>query len=713
MATQNEIQKLILDFMSKDNYEPCRTKEMARKLGISKDQQADFRRAIRDLKHKRKVHRIRGSRWGMVAREKCITGKISITRSGCGFLLPDDPAREDIYIGENNLGAALNGDRVEVIVDSPKGSGYRSFGTVVGIVERASPRFVAIITPDLKAQADDPKNPFTYDIEDAPDGLKRDIKVIMETTNFPGEGQDPSGKVIEILGPAGAADTETAAILEGFKAPGEFPEEVKEEVRNIAASHPMEDRTGRLDMTDLITVTIDPETARDFDDALSIEEKEDGSLIVGVHIADVAHFVKSESKLDDEACDRSTSIYLPGRVIPMLPEELSNDLCSLRPQEERFVKTVFIEYSPDGERKGFHIHRGVIKSRRRMTYPEVKNLLSDEKLAEEFEDKELLKRLELLNSLAHTLRERRMNKGSIELNMPEYVILLTEEGDVEGMELVEHDFSHRLVEDFMLAANICVAEWCHENGMPVLHRVHDAPDEEATEELADFLNASGYIFKKPFKRERLQDVIDKAFEKPEQHAINLAILKSFKQAVYAPDSDIGHFALNFPHYMHFTSPIRRFPDLFLHQTLDRAFSKTGDKLPKKLHKALSPVCSLEKLGEHCSGMERRAMKIEEAVKDFRRLELLNKTEEKEFSAVVTGVRKFGVFVEIENYFVEGMLPRWMVEKLGYTTREKIPGRNTGLASKGFHLGQKVIVGIKKIDLSARVCEMELLKVIES
>lgn len=711
-----DYEKLILHLVAASDYRPCRTKEMARELGIPKGEIEAFRAACGRLKDHGKIARNDRNCWvaGSGANPpKFVDGLLRVTRAGNGFLIPDDPAIEDLYIGENYLGAALDGDKVRVRLDTPTGVGYRHFGRVVEVIERGTPRFVAIITDQLTARPEDPKNPFEYKILNAPAGLKSDTKVILDTVSFPGDGKEPAGKVVEILGPAGAPDTETAAILASFQAPGPFPESVKQEVRNIAASNPLHDREGRLDITRTITVTIDPDTARDFDDALSYEVRPDGVIRVGVHIADVSHFVKPGSELDREALDRSTSIYLPGRVIPMLPEELSNDLCSLRPREDRFTKTVFIDYAPDGTRKDFQIHRTVICSRRRMTYNEVKLLLSNEEAAAQFDDPELLEVLRGMNTLAQKIRRRRIENGSIELNMKEYYILLDEEGNASGMALSEHDFSHELVEEFMLAGNICLAEWAHNNGLPALHRIHESPDEDSTNELADFLNASGYVFKPPFRRDRIQEVIKKACGKPEEHAINLAILKSFKQAVYGPASDRGHFALNFPHYMHFTSPIRRYPDLQLHQALDAVFTSGADKLPKKLRKAPEQGGKkLEMLGLHCSGLERRAMKIEEAVKDFRRLELLLKSTEREFMAVVTGIRKFGIFVEIENYFVEGMLPRMMVEKKGFSTREVVP--NAKLRHRddrpGFHLGQEVKVKIVRIDLSSRMCDMELIEV---
>jgi ribonuclease R len=281
-----------------------------------------------------------------------------------------------------------------------------------------------------------------------------------------------------------------------------------------------------------------------------------------------------------------------------------------------------------------------------------------------------------------------------------------------------------MVEEFMLAANRALAEWAASNGLPALHRQHTAPKEERVEELAEYLNASGYPFKPPISRKKLIAVIAKAAGKPEEHAINLMILKSFQQAVYGPEADIGHFALNFGKYMHFTSPIRRYPDLYLHQMLDKAFgigTAKANKLPKKLRKAVLGEENLETLGHHCSGRERRAMRIEEAVKDFRRLELLAKADDSDFEAVVTGVKKFGIFVEIRGYFVEGMIPKASLAAKGFSTREELPPLAAGKKSKGpkrprmagdpgFHIGQVIRVRVRRVDLAARQCDLEFLGV---
>lgn len=715
MSPTDAFDQIILEELGRPDYTPMRTKELARALGIPKRDYRDFRDCLKTMARSEKVVRKRGTRWALPAPERRLEGSLTITRSGPGFLAPDDTRLDDVYIPEQELGTALHGDRVAVVMEHPEGHGYRQYGRVVEVLERGSPRIVAVVTPAGTAQAEDPKNPFEYRIEPGGPDVAPDNKILLEITCWPSETEEAAGRVLEVLGPAGEPDTETAAILAGYDAPGPFPEVVKAEVRNLSREISKQDLAERLDFRDSICVTIDPEDARDYDDALSVEKKEDGSFVVGVHIADVSRYVRPGTRLDEEARERSTSIYLPQRVIPMLPEELSNDLCSLRPDEDRFAKTVFLRYDAEGRRTNYEIHRSIIRSTRRFTYEEALSILRDPDSAGELASPEVIDTVVTLGQLATTLRAARLKHGTIELHIPEMRIVLDEQGRACDIAQVPQDESHQLVEDFMLAANVALAEWCKKNGMPVLYRAHESPNEERMEELAEFLTASGYPFKPPFKRERLKTVIEKARGRPEEHAINLAILKSFMKAIYSPNPEIGHFALNFPNYMHFTSPIRRYPDLHLHQMLDDVFSENADKLPKTLRK-LPPKAgkAIDGLGIHTSQRERRAMQIENAVKDFRRLELLSQQEEREFDAVVTGIRKFGIFVEIEHYFVESMIPRWMLEKKGYAAREEAPGKkrrnHSGHRKPGFHLGQEVRVRITNIDLPARMCEMEFVGV---
>lgn len=751
-------------------YRPMRSRDMARILDIPRREFPEFRGVLGELLKDGLVIRGDDARWRLPGAKEgdggeTLIGTLDIAMAGHAFLLPDDPEKPDLFIPPDRLRDAFDGDKVKARIvesrDRRRGGDKRLSGEVVEVVERARTRIVAAMLPNGRAVVEDPRNRHEFAIVYSPDAPARSAsqtaksqrrrknaekaglaaaavsarrtvangaelpppgqKVLLDVLSWPASPEGAKAMIVEVLGPSGDPDTETAAILAENGAPGSFPEEVLHDARRLNREFSPEDRAGLLDLTGEICCTIDPVDARDFDDALGIKREADGTFTVDVHIADVARYVVPGSPLDLEARDRSTSIYLPERVIPMLPEEISNDICSLRPGEERPAKTVRIRFTPEGERLNYSIHRSIIRSRRRFAYEEVRDLVRHKALADAFEDRELLAAVMALHELAMNIRAKRLADGAIELNLTEYRVVIDAEGKATAMEKVENDSSHQLVEEFMLAANRALAEWAAENGLPALHRQHPSPKEERVEELAEYLTASGYPFKPPFQRRKLMAVIAKTAGRPEEHAVNLMILKSFQQAVYGPDSDVGHFALNFPKYMHFTSPIRRYPDLYLHQMLDRAFalgSEKTNKLPKKLRRQVKVEDNLEMLGQHCSSRERRAMRIEEAVKDFRRLELLSRAGGRDFAAVVTGVKKFGIFVEIEDFFVEGMIPKFALAQKGFSTREELPPQVAGAKRQakrpqlagdpGFHIGQQVRVRVVKVDLPARLCELEFL-----
>ncbi len=773
MNSDAQYRKALQALLHSPEYRPMRSRDMAHILDIPKKEFHDFRGVLEELRQAGEVIRGRDARWRVQAEEKEVVGVLDIAMAGHGFVIPEDREEPDVFVPPDRMLDAFDGDTVRVkVTESERRGEKRLSGRVVDVVKRARTRIVGKMLSGERALVEDPRNSYEFAIEFSPDapaksasqsaksqrrrrnaekaghaptkasvrltvGEKTPLpppgqKVLLEVLSWPLDPAGPRAEIVEILGPSGDPDTETAAILAENGAPGPFPEDVVRAARHLARELSPEDVAGRLDATGDICCTIDPVDARDFDDALGIRVDADGNYVVDVHIADVAHYVTAGGVIDDEARERSTSIYLPERVIPMLPEEISNDICSLRPEEIRPAKTVRLTYTPEGERIGYTIHRSLIRSRRRFTYEEVRDLVEHRALREKFGDPELMQCLLRLHDLATTLREKRLDAGAIELNLVESRVVIDENGQAVGMEKVEHDFSHQLVEEFMLAANRAVAEWAVTNGLPALHRQHPAPKEERVEELAEFLNASGYAFKPPLQRRKLNAVIEKVKGRPEEHAINLMILKSFQQAVYGPDGDVGHFAMNFPRYAHFTSPIRRYPDLHLHQMLDRAFAlgaAKANKLPKKTRKVVEAGNEelrqdMVALGQHCSARERRAMRIEEEVKDFRRLELLSKARDSEFEAVVTGIRKFGIFVEISGYFAEGMIPKAALAAKGRSTREELPpfaaasgkrgSRGAGMkrpqlaGDPGFHIGQVVRVRVRKVDLAARQCDLDFL-----
>ncbi|MCX7933704.1 MAG: ribonuclease R, partial [Planctomycetota bacterium] len=377
--------------------------------------------------------------------QKRLIGILRLTRGGYGFVEPDEPGRDHIYVPQEGLGGALPGDRVEVILQRTHDP-LRPVGKVVAIKERGQCRLVAYLLADGRARPEDDRNPYVFEVEKSPPMARPGMKVLLEIARFPSEGGKPAGRIVEVLGPAGEPDTETAAILANYDVPLAFPPEVKREARALARGCAASDQEQRLDLRHLLTFTIDPDDARDYDDALSCEEQADGSVLVGVHIADVSSYVRPGTDLDAEARRRGTSIYLPERVIPMLPEEISNDLCSLRPNEDRLVKTVFLRYNAAGQRLGYSIHRSIIRSRKRFTYRQVKALLAAERRPRGGEAA-LLAPLQRLHGLAQCLRQQRLARGSVELDLPEFKIILDEDGRAIGLERCAHDFSHQLVEE--------------------------------------------------------------------------------------------------------------------------------------------------------------------------------------------------------------------------------------------------------------------------
>ncbi|MDR1535429.1 MAG: RNB domain-containing ribonuclease [Planctomycetota bacterium] len=762
MSDRERYERGLRELFADPDYRPIRSRDMAARLGLPRTEFYRFRAVLEEFRRDGLIVRGSDSLWRLPGQpEKTLLGRLDIALAGHAFLIPDDSGEADVFIAPDRLRNAFDGDlvRIRVIDERRRGGDRGRSGEVVEVVERARIRLVGTMRGGGRALVDDPRSQYEFSLvfspaapaksasqaaksqrrrlnagkaggeadrsDTVPEGAKlppEGQKILMEVIDWPGEGNEARAAIVEVLGPSGDPDTETAAILAENGAPGPFPGEVLLAARRLERGLPPEDRIGRLDLTGEICFTIDPPDARDFDDALGIRVNSDGGLTVDVHIADVAHYVKPGSELDGEARGRSTSIYLPGRVIPMLPEEISNDICSLRPGEERPAKTVRLQYTLDGELLGFSIHRSLIRSRRRFAYGEIGEILASPRLIANFPDRDLAESVFRLHGLSRRLRERRLSGGAIELNLVEYRIVIDSEGRAEALEKTVNDESHQLVEEFMLAANRAVAEWAAANGLPVLHRSHPQPGEERVEELARYLTASGYPFKPPFQREKFMAVVARAAGRPEEHAINLMILKTFPPAAYDSDPGKGHFALNFPRYLHFTSPIRRYPDLHLHQMLDLAFAlgrEKSHKLPKKLRRLPAAPDDLAGLAAHCSSRERRAMRIEEEVKDFRRLELLSRAGERDFEAVVTGVRKYGVFVELAGFFVEGLLAKTDLSGKGYSAREELPppaaGRGDGggrprlSGPPGFHIGQTVLVRLRRVNLSARRCDLEFLE----
>jgi ribonuclease R len=668
-----------------------------------------------------------------------IVGAFRRMEAGFGFVRPEGTQRvegrdADIFIPANAAGDAASGDTVSVKI-SQRGRGGKMEGRIIDVVTRATNRFVGtyfeqggmgMVQIDGKL--------FTQPIyvgDPGAKGVRHDDKVVIEMVRFPSHVHDGEGVIVEVLGNRGLPGVDTLSIIHEYSLPGPFAEDALEEAR--AQAEKFDESIGtessglhRQDLTSETIITIDPVTARDFDDAISLTQINDhlgnpGHWILGVHIADVSHFVQPKTALDREAKDRATSVYLPDRVIPMLPEIISNNLASLQPDRVRYAITARIEFTADGTPIGTEVFKSAIKSRRRFTYEEVDEYLLARGLVEPKTPPATLKvsraakqsgppsvfsnltpevdaLLSRMFTLAMKLRERRFRRGALELNRPELEIDLDKDGRVTGAHLEINTESHQIIEEFMLAANEAVAEKLFDDELIFLRRVHGTPDPRKLKALTAFVGELGIKTDSLESRFALQKLLKDIEGDPREHAINYATLRSMQRAVYSPEEE-GHFALASDCYCHFTSPIRRYPDLTVHRLFD------------DLAQGKKPVQSLEALlilGDHCSDREQRAT---EAERELNKVKLLNYFADKigtEMNGYITGVESFGLFVTGSEIPAEGFIPiaalsddYYRYDRAGHV----IHGLRSG---NSYRLGDPVRVAVAAVDVDRRQLDFRLL-----
>ena len=679
-----------------------------------------------------------------------VVGVFHRTQKGFGFVRPmppageegerkpkDDPKADDIFVPAKYTLDAAGGDVVAVEVkelkrprqgDSDARLGPR--GRIVEIIERQTRRFVgAYFESQGSAYVQIDGKLFTQPVFVGDPGAKNarpDDKVVIEMIHFPSPVHDGEGVIVEVLGAQGKPGVDTLSIIREFGLPEEFAQDALDDARH-EADHFDESIGDRLDLTGKTIITIDPVDARDYDDAISLEKFDDGHWRLGVHIADVSHFVRPRTALDREAHNRATSVYLPDRVLPMLPELISNGLASLQPDRVRYTKTAFIDYSPEGVRTHTEFHSAAIKSVKRLTYEQVDEWLAanlpspsgsgagGEGQAESSSDRphpsplpegegtvSLAPPVHVLlghmHELAMLLRRRRIRHGSLVLTMPEVKIDLDKEGRVAGAHVVEDTESHQMIEEFMLAANEAVANLLHEQGIPFLRRVHEPPSPHKLKALTEFVRELGIPVVGLHDRFELQKLLKTVVGRPEQHAVNYAVLRSMQRAVYSPKEE-GHYALASDCYCHFTSPIRRYPDLHIHRLLNDYINKQKSRLHKN---------DLVVLGQHCSDREQRA---EAAERDLTRVKLLTYLSDHvgmEMDALVTGVENFGLFVAGVELPAEGLIRTESLADDFYTfdrATHSLTGRRFG---NRFRLGDRLRVVVTRVDPIRRELDFRLL-----
>ena len=724
------LKQQIIEVLKKTGSRPVKPRKIARRLDLPKGEKDRFEAAIASLVKRGKLQQNREGRVFLPeiasASDGLIAGVLKKTASGSAWLIPnreitpeganpnspDDqppvPASKipDVHIYAENLGDAQNGDEVLVRLISRRRSGGKRCGQVEQIVERATHTFVGSYFEEWnvgKVRIDGGVFSDPVSVGDpGAKGVQPGDKVVIEIVRFPTHTHPGEAVLTKILGARGEPGVDLQAIIHEYGLPDEFPEEVLTAARDQADAFDPENLGDRLDLTGETIVTIDPADARDFDDAISLSKSEDGNWHLSVHIADVAHFVQEGGALDQEAKQRGTSVYLPGRVVPMLPETISNSLASLQQDQVRFTKTVKIEFSPDGTPLYTEFHNSAIKVKKRFCYEEVMPILdAPEKFKTEV-SADVLKLLADMYELAMILRGRRFEDGSLELHLPEVKIELDKDGVVCGAHETSHDESHQIIEEFMLAANTAVATKLMDADITFIRRVHGSPDPIKLKAFSEFADSLGLEVSPNPSRFELQKLLSEVRGKPFEQALSFALLRSMKSAEYTGLVN-GHFALAIENYCHFTSPIRRYPDLTVH----RLFEKVIEGKTKKI--GLSQIETI-KLGAHCSGMERRAAQAERELTRVKLLMLLATKTEETFRAVITGVEKFGIFCRCEKYPVDGFVhvsnlahgERLDYDRATYTMTARQSGR-------AFRMGDRVQVRIALIDPDERTLHWELVE----
>ncbi|MEO0530290.1 MAG: ribonuclease R [Planctomycetota bacterium] len=656
---------------------------------------------------------------------KYVVGTLRRISSGDAFVRPEGtPASAerdlDIFVSAGQSGDAASGDIVRLAVSSRSGPRGKPNGRVVDIVERATNVFVgtydelngsAVVEIDGKVFGEP-----IYVGDPGAKGAKVGDKVVIEMVRFPSQVRDGEGVITKVLGDSGAPGVDTLAVKYEFGLPGDFPDEVLEDSRKQAEAFDESVADGRRDLTSETVITIDPKTARDFDDAISLKRQDNGHWELGVHIADVSHFVPVKTALDNEAYDRATSVYLPDEVIPMLPEIISNNLASLQPDKVRYAMTAVIEFTPDGAPIQCDVFKSAIKSCRRFTYEEVDKYLVAKDLIGESSPlagtkgvlpydltPEVDTLLAGMYELAMILRKRRFERGSLELHMPEVVIDLDDDGRVSGAHTAVNTESHQMIEEFMLAANEGVARRLADAGQLFLRRVHGSPDPRKSRALTEFARSLGFKVDNLQDRFELQELLDKVKGDPRQHAVNFATLRSMQKAVYSPE-DEGHYALASECYCHFTSPIRRYPDLTVHRLVDALNKHEAGDGPKPVNE----LADLMQKGDHCSEREGRAATAERELKKVKLLNYLSDKIGTEMDGVITGVEKFGVFIMGRDLPAEGFIHITALGDDYYDydrASHSITGRRAGAT---FRLGDPVRVAVAKVDVDARELDFRYL-----
>jgi len=710
------IPEQILTFFKERIAHPTTARELARLLRVPRDERVAFKRDLKRLVMSGQLVQVRGNRFALPDTENLVAGRLHTNPGGFGFVAPDDAERSDrrdIYIAAANLSEAMHGDRVLVRVERHTPRGLE--GRIVRIVERAHDTVVGRFESDAAGLAY--VVPFdrriTADIH-VPSGqggaAEPNDMVVIQITRWPTATRGPVGRIVEVLGNIDEPGVDTQIIIRKHNIPDTHSEESVEEARRLGSAVKPSDIRGRTDFRPTTTVTIDGEHARDFDDAITLEKLPNGNYWLGVHIADVSHYVAEGSALDEEAYERGTSVYFTERAVHMFPSELATGLCSLNPHVDRLVQSCLMEVDRRGHVVRYEMHDGVINSDARMTYTAVNAILSDRDPEAMAQYAEFVPLFEQMGDAFEILNARRRRRGSIDFDLPETEVILSEYGEIEAIVPAERNIAHRLIEEFMLLANETVAGHLIEHGVPSLHRVHEAPDVKKVAEFEAFIEPLGYSLGatgRSVAPTNFQKLIDRIRATPEERPIAAVMLRTMQKARYDAVS-LGHFGLAAEHYTHFTSPIRRYPDLIVHRTLRE--SRRG-QIPDARREDLQD--DLPEIAKHTSDMERRADDAERELLQWKKVRFMADKVGDEYEGYITGVAPFGLFIELIEHFVEGLVHISSMADDYYRYVEQqhvLLGENR---KKVYRLGDKVRVQVVRVDMERRQVELGLVEILDT
>jgi ribonuclease R len=691
-----QLRERILDLLRAPNYRPLDKVELGKALGRQSGVRMNLNAILREMERDGEIARIRKNRYVLPAEADLVTGTLSVHQSGFAFLPRGKAGEPDLFIAAENTGTAMHGDKVvaRITRDERFARGKvrdRAEARVIRILERAHDTIVGTLQQSKNfyyVVPDDPRIVHNVYVG-SPGRAKRGDKVVVRLEWWESRHVNPEGEIIEVLGASSAPGVDMLSIIRKYHLPTEFPKAVLEEAQRIPETVAEQMFEGREDLRDKFIVTIDPDDARDFDDAINVEGIPGGGWRLGVHIADVAAYVKPGSALDREAYKRGNSVYLPDRVIPMLPERLSNGVCSLNPNVNRLTHSVFLEFGKDGQTKSTRFGRTVIRSAKRLTYREAYAILKSPP------NDQLSERLHVTWELASLLRRNRFKQGSLDLDFPEVKVRLDAEGKPIQLERIENDESHQLIEEFMLAANEAVARELKNRLIPTVFRIHENPDPDKLAEYRELILSYGYKVGDLAKRTELQRLLASLAGKPEEQALKIGLLKSLKRARYAPQP-LGHYGLAKNNYTHFTSPIRRYADLVVHRGLAER---------DQTRRARSDMGSIAATAEHISETERVAAEAEIDGVKMKKLEFfqgqLDARDPQVFRATVLEVKNFGLVVELPDVLITGLVHVSSLSDDFYAfdpAQRRLIGRQS---RRRFSVGDELRVFVARVDVFKR------------